>query len=361
MNLSIFKNFLYPPNYLRLPFASIEIGEREIRFVEIVNNGKDFTLTNFGEFPIEQNIFKEGEILNRAELIKKMLSVKGKLKSNFVKLSIPEEKTYVFSTYVPQLKDEEIRQAIEFKIEENVPLKAEEAVFEYKIIKKPKNKRDDLLVGVFVTSKKVIEEYNDILNESGLIPVSFDVESRAVAESVIPKKEIKTVLIVNIKDDKTILSVASNKMVWFTSTIALGNSEIEETLIKSGRITDKNSTRFSDYFLNEKNYDVDTYFSLLNVFSVIKDEVEKISAYWHEQKQKSDLALPNIEKIILCGKYYMLPGFVNHINQNLGLDVSLANIWCNAFDLDDFLPDMDFADSLSYSSVVGLSLIYDEK
>jgi type IV pilus assembly protein PilM len=358
---NIFKNIFTPPTSVGLPFAGLNIGNRKIKFIQIADSSEGSIVENHGEIDIPSNIFKDGEILNKPELVKYLSSIKGKLKTNFVKVSIPEEKTYVFNIYVPQLKDDEIRQAIEFKIEENVPLKVDEVSFEYKIIKKPNSKKEDLLIDVFVVPKKVIDDYSDVLYQSGLLPISFEIESLSAAKSVVPDSENNSVLIVNIKDNSTVLSVYSNKVVWFTTTIPLGNFEIEGSLMKTGKIKDNDFDTFIKKFINDGSYDIDFYYSLLNIFSIIKDEVEKVNEYWSTHIKNSDLRLTGIKKIILCGKNSALPGFVNHVNQNLGLDTSLANVWCNVFSTDNFIPNISFIDSLDLAVVVGLSISSDHK
>lgn len=353
---NIFRNIFTPPTSVELPFAGLDIGNRKIKFIEITDSSEGPIVENHGEVDMPSNIFKDGEILNKTELIKYLSVIKEKLKTNFVKVSIPEEKTYVFNTYVPQLKNDEIRQAIEFKLEENVPLKVDEASFEYKVIKKPNSKKEDILVDVFVVPKKIIDDYNDVLYQSGLLPISYEIESRSTAKSVVPDSEEGSVLIVNIKDNSTVLSVYSKKVIWFTTTISIGNLEIEGSLMKGSKNENSDSSSFIKRFFSDGSYDMDLYFSLLNVFSVVKDEVEKVNEYWSTHIKSTDLKLPEIKKIILCGKNSALPGFANHVNQNLGLDISLANVWCNVFNTDDFIPDISFLDSLDLAILVGLSI-----
>jgi len=259
---NILRNFFKPPTSVELPFVGLNIGNRKIKFIQIADGNEGMTVENHGEIDIPSNVFKDGEILNKTDLARYLSVVKEKIKTNFVKVSIPEEKTYIFNLYVPQLKDEEIRQIIEFKIEENVPLKVDEVYFEYKIIKKPNSKKEDLLIDVFVVPKKIIDDYSDVLYQSGLLPISFEIESISVAKSVVPNPESDSVLIVNIKDNSTVLSVFSNKAVWFTTTIPLGNFEIEGSLIKTGKIKDNDFDTFIKKFVDDGSYDIDFYYSL---------------------------------------------------------------------------------------------------
>jgi hypothetical protein len=42
------------------------------------------------------------------------------------------------------------------------------------------------------------------------------------------------------------------------------------------------------------------------------------------------------------------------MKNNTEISTSLANVWVNAFSLQDYIPDMSFEDSLRFASAVGL-------
>jgi Tfp pilus assembly PilM family ATPase len=48
---------------------------------------------------------------------------------------LPEEKAYLFTTSIPKVAQKDIRSAIEFKMEENVPIPASDLVFDFLVCK----------------------------------------------------------------------------------------------------------------------------------------------------------------------------------------------------------------------------------
>jgi type IV pilus assembly protein PilM len=341
-----------------MPASGVEICNRSIRYIEFCNIGGEIKLSNFGEVPLAPEVFKDGEILNRAELIKSLEIVKDHLKDTFVKVSIPESKTYLFNVKLPFLKPEEIRSALEFKIEENVPLKAIEAAFEFKLIRKPKNKTEDLFLNVSVIPQKTIEEFTSIFEAVGLNIISFETESKVVSRALVPRNSPKTFMIVNIKDDTTALSIVSQGATCFTSSIPVGNNSVIETLKKISPTDFGNIKKIPEKILSlDDFYNEEVYDSMLNVFSIIKDEVEKFNGYWVSQVEnhKGD-GFKELDKIILCGKAAVIPGLASHIGQNIGIDTIVGNIWCNVFDLNKIVPDLKFFDSLDYAVATGLAI-----
>ena len=164
MKANFLKKLFYPPDYLSLPAAGIEICNKSIKYIELFNKNGAYSIKNFGEVLLLPNTVKDGDILNKNALIKALVEVKKNISSDFVKVSIPEEKTYVFDTRIPKEIDSDIRNVLEFKIEENVPLKLEEVFFDYEIVNDNNSPKDKVL-NVSVIPQKVI--FDSISYESG--------------------------------------------------------------------------------------------------------------------------------------------------------------------------------------------------
>jgi Tfp pilus assembly PilM family ATPase len=271
-----------------------------------------------------------------------------------INVSISEEKSYVFDCLIPNVDDKDIRQAIEFKLEENVPYKADEVSYEYDVIKKPKNSDGEILASVSVIPKKITESYAEALTSAGLFPISFEPESKMMMRSVI--KSNRNVLILTINDSSTIFSIVSNKMVRLTAVVPIGANTIKNNLIKiDGSISPDG--KISEKIFNTKtSYEDESFASFLNVYSIWKDEIEKFIVYLQSKSNASNMLPDTISKIILAGRSAALPGLANYIMQNLDIEVELANVWSNAFDLDTNIPSLKFTDSLDYATAIGLAL-----
>ena len=117
-----------PPSYLEMSAAGLDISDQAIRFMEFAKSKDGLIPTLFGEEKLPQGVIVSGEINKKDELIKILSSIKRKYRLNFVKVSLPEEKAYFFKTEIPKVENSEIRQTIEFRLEENVPVRADEAL-----------------------------------------------------------------------------------------------------------------------------------------------------------------------------------------------------------------------------------------
>ena len=358
MKPNFFKKIFCIPKNLSMPAIGVDIGNRFIRYIDLDNKKNKIFLKKYGEISIPPGVIKDGEILNKEILVKLLIELKKQISCSLVRVSIPEDKNYIFNIKIPKVPEKEIRQVLEFKIEENVPLKLEESIFEYDIIRESLDKKE-LFLNVSVIPKKIISDYSEIFSLAELYPMSFETESKMVALSVVPENNDETFMIINIKDDSTVFSIVSNNTVCLTSTILVGNYSIIESLSKSLEYKDNKLEKLPDnFFYSDKNYNIDNFNSLLNIFSIFKDEVEKFVNYWLSQndKVKDDFSI-KIKKVFICGKSSALPSLRDHIVQNIDIQIILADVWENVFKIEDFLPDIKFVDSLDYAIPIGLALI----
>lgn len=355
MSSNIFKKILYLPNYLSLPVAGVEICNRSIKYIEFFNKNGVFSIKNFGEVNLAPNIIKNGDILNKNALAQALIEVKKNISADFVKVSIPEEKTYIFDVQLPSEAKTNIREALEFKIEENVPLKLAESSFEYEVVDDSSSK--EMTLNVSVMSKRIIAEYTEMLEQAEIHPISFEIESKMVANSVISKGDRKNSIIIDIRDDSTILIAVIDGYVRFTSSISIGESTIRDNLLKTGLFKDELiiGKFFENDFSFETVYTKELYSSLINIFSILKDEVEKFNEYIiNEFFDMKSSSVKNVDRMILCGRSSTLPGLAKHINQNINTEVILANVWSGVFDVKENTSNMKFHDSLSFVTPIGL-------
>ncbi len=357
MKNNFLKKIFHAPDYLSLSAAGIEICNKSIKYTEFIDDNREILIKSIGELPILAGSMKEGNILNRDNIVDTLNSIKKKLSYDFMKASIPEEKTYIFDVQISKAAKNNLREALSYKIEENVPLKLEESYFEYEIVDEDFN-QSDMIVNVSVISKRVIADYTELFELSDLFPVSFEVESKVLAKSVIGEQDKKNVIILNIKDDSTILACVINGFVRVSSSISIGENNIVETLFKTNLFKEKKDINkfFQSDFSFETVYTKESYLSLINIFSIYKDEVEKVNEYIVNKFSNTKLFSDGkIDKIILCGKCSTLPGLAKHINQNIRTEVVLANIMNNICNIEKCTYNITFQEALNFVTPIGLA------
>lgn len=341
-----------PPKFLEMPSVSLEILPAGISFLLTKNTEEGLKPDIYGLVPLPPGAVSRGEIIKKEPVIKALLEIKKKTKMSFVRFSIPEEKTYIFKTHLPNLEPKEIRDILDFKIEENVPLSAKEAVFDYDII--PNSiKAPELDLVVSVTSLKLVEELQTVFELAGLTPVFFSPESNNVAKAVVKEANEQVIVIANIRESNIILSLVVSGVVCQTSSMNFGSSTFTDSLTKYFKVSFEEALKMKKeklYSDNDLNMEIFSY--LINTISAIKDELYKFTSYCNERGD----VIGRVDRVILCGQDAMIVGFEKYLSLNLDINVEVANVWVNNFDLDTYIPEISKLDSLNLAVLNGLSL-----
>lgn len=352
---SFLKNFP-SPNYMGMSHVGFDITSNAIRYIEILKSPNGMKLGRFGSYDFVNPIVFDDKLAFNQDLVLLLKKIQKNNKFNFVEVSIPEEKSYLFTTEVPAGDPEIIRNHIEFHLEENVPIALADAVFDYHIIKKDDKKGIDF-VSVSVVPRVVIDDYISLFEKCGMTPVSFLIENQAISRSIIASDDMGTYLVVNIRKNKTVLSVVSEQAVQFTSTINIGGNEFVKAVAKENSISKEEAERvIREKGFTRGNSNNDFFLSLISVASALRDEIQRVHVYWLSRIDKSEKDQVFPFKILLTGRDSSIIGFREYMSLSLKTPVDLANVWLNVFSFNEEIPSISHLDSLNYATAIGLAL-----
>ena len=321
-----------PPKFLDTPYAGITISDDAVRCIEYSRGKKGLKIHKYGFKALEPGVIDGGEIKDEKALTDALTALSKELKVFVAKVAISEEKMYLFKTAVPSTDIKEMRQNIEFKLEENVPLTADEALFFFDPIPREtgvviQNATDANPVGVSVAPRSMIENYLDVVKKAGIAVLSFEVCAKSLARAVVPLNSTTTDLLVHIMNKKTGLYIVCGGVVCFTSTILWGQSHIKDEDVKA---------RYAE----------------------LKKSILQVKNYWHDHGLGT-----SINSVIFAGKGALSDGLVSECSSGFAtaeetVRFEIANIWKNAFSSDDYIPPISYEDSLEYGVAAGVGLYY---
>jgi Tfp pilus assembly PilM family ATPase len=302
-----------PPQFLAMNHAGLDISDDAIRCLEYGSTISGTIVEKFHTYDLKEGIFEGGEIKDELAFVDALKKINEKAQLSYVKVSIPEEKAYLFQTEVAGGTLDEIRQNIEFKLEENVPIPVSEALFYFDILPMPIT-GGTLRASVSVVSQVYIEKYISILNSAGMLPVSFELAPKATARSVVAHNNKDTHIIVHFMNKKTAFYVVSEGVVCFSSTLILNDETKTESL---------------------------------------KKELTRIYQYWITHAGEN----PSVHSIILVGKDAdKYENLLHNPIAGINIDVKVANIWINSFDINSYIPPISKEESLTYAVSSGLAM-----
>ncbi|MFZ2621498.1 MAG: pilus assembly protein PilM [Minisyncoccia bacterium] len=304
-----------PPKFLDIPFAGISISDTVIHCIKFGKKGRALFVEKYAKSEVNPGLIKSGQIENKDEVAQILKSLKKEIGLDYVKISLPEERGYLFNAKIPVVKQNEIRSVIESKMEESVPVSPAELTFDYKVVRMNPS---HLNVVVSTMPINVVDKYVSLAEDSGLSLLSLETESQATARALLSKDAPETVVIINFEKEKVGLYVASGLTVHFTSTLS---------------------------FKGDVSSNLD----------FMSQEIKKLYTYWHTLKENVDNENRKIRQIIICGEGFDID-ITQHFTVHNKIPTILGNVWVNAFNINTVVPEISFIDSLGYVTAIGLAL-----
>lgn len=350
---------LPPPPYLKMSAVGVDISDTSMKYVHFEPDrmlGKQLQLRQWGDVPIPDGVLQRGVVTDVPALGKALAELKSKTGASLVRVSLPEERAYIFETEIDaDTKPKEIRGLLEFRLEENVPLSPRDAYFDYDIMPSAVDQKK-LHVLVTVYARETIMNYYEACQMAGLKPMAFEVEAQAIARSVIAHSDPRTHMIIDFGKTRSGIGIVSRGMLLYTSTIDIGGADLSAAMrTYLGDLDEKELTRLkntSGILISREQPDVQR--SLQPVVNRVVEEVVTRLNYW--QQRNDGLDDRQIHTIQLCGGSANMRGLTSYMSAQTGIEALRANVWKNVVAKDNWIPDIDVRHSYGFATAIGLAL-----
>ena len=314
-SLPFFKVFP-PPRFMLMPHAGMDISDDGVRFIAYAGVGSNRRIQAFDALEFPEGLFADGDSRDDQKFIQTIADFAKKNGIHDVKVSVPEEKAYLFQTDVPTTVARDVQQNIEFKLEENVPLSAQDAVFYFDLL--PRSVTGGTTrASVSVVPRSYIERYTKLLTAAGLEPISFETVPKAIARAIVREPSDVTMLVIHFMKRKTGIYITTGNVIHFTFTAPWG-------------------TQSTDHGFPKEE---------------LRKEIARIRSYWLSHGNGK----PITEAVLVGKKADALESQLQDIGGDMPLSLIIPNVWENALDLDAALPQISKSDSLEYAVAAGLA------
>lgn len=343
----------------------IDLSDLSIKIIDLKKRGRSFELTSFGRQEIPAGLIENGEIKKEEELVelikKAVKEVKGKtLKGGYCIVSLPETESFVRLVHLPLMKKDEAAEAIKWEIEANIPLSLPEIYYDWRVVEAAGGHQDHLDVLIGVLPKKTVDAYLTVLKKAGLKPFVFEIESLAIARSLVPgENSDKPLLIIDFGAKRTSLAVFSGQTVYFTASLPISNSAIVETMSEKMNIDQTKARQLKmEQGLDYKNPDSLTLQALTPLLDETIKKIKDYIDYYQEHLPAAPNTQSNrIGEVLLCGGGANFAGLPEFLTEKLGLPVVIGNPWSNVFNgapknVSGLAPN----EALSYATAIGLAI-----
>jgi type IV pilus assembly protein PilM len=339
----------------------LDLSDLSIKIFQVERVGEIDRIRSYCSLPIARGNIEDGKIINKekvAQIIREAIKKSGPNKINTRKVicSLPESNIFLRVISIPKISKEEAEEAIKWEMEANIPLPIEEVYLDWQFLEddleNSKNKQSVLTVAV---SKKVVDDFMETLELSGLEVYDLEIEPIASARSLVSSTEKKEniSLIVDIGAKRTSFIMVEGNVPCFTSSIPFSSENINDAISKKMNINEKEAEEVKVAFgIENFNKDNPIFNSIKYLLENLVTEIEKTSDFYVVMSKTPK----EIKKIILCGGGSNLKGLVAYLSQRIGKEVFLGNPLTNLNLEKKELDKINKENCIGYVTVIGLAI-----
>ena len=334
-----------------LPKIGLDIGSASIKLAELVPSGKKWKLLTMASMPSPSNWMsnmKSNQVLI-AQLIAKLVKEAG-VHSRKVVVSLPEEQVSSHVIELPTMEDTEVEQALQWQVEQYIPMPLDQAVWSYQIVRRDAVGSDGIEVLIAAVAKSLVEFYRSVAESAGLEVLALETELMSTARSVLPSTP-QLAMVVDIGSNSTDMGLVQNGNLLFTRAVPTAsnafNRAIETGLgLESSQAEEyKNTYGFSNNHLEGKLLEM-----MGPVLNMIIEEIKKTMDFY-STKHHGEV----VKFITLSGGAAAIPEIVGQISTKLGIEVNMADPFARVI-LDESQKKAIGITGPFYSVALGLSM-----
>lgn len=158
--------------------VGLDIGTSGVRAAHLGFAKHPPSLENFGQVSVPGGALREGEITDMETVAQALSQLwkRARFKSKNVRLGLANQKVVARPIDMPYMEEQELRNAIQFQVQEHIPMPVEDAVLDFKILEDFTNERGERLIRVLVVAaqKDMINSFVETITKAGLSPIAID-------------------------------------------------------------------------------------------------------------------------------------------------------------------------------------------
>lgn len=308
-----------------LPKIGLDIGSASIKLAELAPVGKKWKLLTMASIPSPAN-WMSNQKANSALIVSDIIKLckEAGVHGRRVVIALPEEQVSSHIIELPTMDDSEVEQALQWQVEQYIPMPLDQAVWSYQIVRRDAVGSEGIEVLIAAVAKSMVEFYRSVAESAGLEVLALETELMSTARSVLPANP-QLAMIVDIGSNSTDIGLVQNGNLLFTRAIPTAsmafNRAIETGLgLESAQAEEyKNTYGFSNNHLEGKLME-----AMSPVLNMIIEELKKTIDFYSSKHHGE-----TIKFITLSGGAAAIPEIVGQISAKLGLEVNMADPFAN--------------------------------
>lgn len=347
---------------LNPPAFGLDIGASSIKFVKFKKTKRGPTLHSYAQLELPDKLIEGGEVKDENTLAENLTKLIFQIKGpKYAICSLPEEKGFLQIIQMPKMKSEELKKAVFFEAENYIPLPLEEIYLDFQEVPYLPEKSEHIDVLLVAFPKTTLDKYVVSLHKAGIQPLALELESLAVSRAVVPNEKSDTpILILDLGEKKTGLTIFSGSSVRLTASIAISGKSLSESVARELKIDQEEAEKVKiKYGISFKKHKIGqlVFEALIPALTGLAEEVKKYIDYYQTHEKHDHFKKTGQMKLILCGGGANLKGLDTFLASTLKMPTSIAYPWINILPTPiQEVPSLKYQESIKYATAIGLAL-----
>lgn len=310
--------------YKDKPIIGLDISQTGIKIMSI--NPKKWLVTGYGSIdldPVKVQESFDGKSDYLGENLKTLLgkNLIGSLASNHTVLGIPTGKTFSRTFSLPVENEKNIKEAVDFEVEQYIPIPINILNVDYEIIERSK---ENLTVLVSAVPQSLVEACLDVSTKAGLIVSMVEPGISAVARLLEATEEghLPTVII-DIGPASTDIAILDGS-IRVTGGLGIGGNTFTISIAKKMNVPLENAHQLKVLNgLNAGSRQEKITSALKPNLERITRETRKVIRYYNERLSTE----PKLEQVLVVGSGSNVPGIGEYFTNELVMPARVASPW----------------------------------
>lgn len=316
-----FFRFRLPPHWPVRAALGLDVSDVSIQMMELrrVRGGFAVAARSHGTLP--PGVVRDGEVLNGPAFEAALRETAARatprpFRTRNVILSFPESKVSLRNFEFPRsLTEDQVRKSTPFEAEGALPLTLDEVYFDL-VFHRSRLASHHVLFAA--APRRIVDAYVAILERAGLRPVAFDVESAALARSIVGFRT-EPMLVADIGGRATVVSVIERESVHSAVTLPLAGDALTTAVAAALGLAPEAAERekcrqglVGDAALREV---------LTDGVKPIVAELRRTAEYHEAHTGRA------VSYLLLAGGSAQMPGLPEHMASATGLQTFVGDPW----------------------------------
>lgn len=302
-------------------YFGLDIGTSSIKAVQLKKAFGKFELVSFGSAPMPEGVVTSDSEIDKkrvAEEVKKLVHSMHLVTKNVI-VSLPGDAIFTTIINMPKMPPQELKKAVQYQAEQNIPLKITEVKIDWQIIGEVPTK-NEVMVMIIAASQMKTQKMMDICEEADLELAAVEVNAIAAARSLQTTDPLY--MIVDIGTFVSEITVVRSGVASLIRSIPVGGQVITRAIAQGLGMEEEQAEQFKLKFgVAEDKMEGQIYKASKAILNNLKEEIDRSMKYYSSQFGE------NIPLIKLTGGGSKTLGIQAFLAEGLGVNVVYGNPW----------------------------------